>query len=207
MLAFKYILEVSKYYMRWAIGFATTVCFIFLSVSMTHAQAVTLISDAVDGELYTNTSHPELYCLAKNIYFEAKSEPVAGQYAVADVVLNRVQDSRFPNTICKVVYEGVMRESWKTKQHKDLPDAERIFHPVRHKCQFSWYCDGKSDKIKDSDSWRKCQEIAYRIARESRFRGITEKSTHYHATYVSPKWAPQLNLVGRIGTHIFYRWR
>tara|TARA_A100001035_G_scaffold106962_1_gene83871 strand:+ start:1719 stop:2342 length:624 start_codon:yes stop_codon:yes gene_type:complete len=207
MLAFKYTIDDFKYYMRWAIGFVSTVCFMLVSVSLTHAQAVTLISDAVDGELYTNTSHPELYCLAKNIYFEAKSEPVAGQYAVADVVLNRVQDSRFPSTICDVVYEGVMRESWKTKQHKDLPDDERIFHPVRHKCQFSWYCDGKSDKIKDSDAWRKCQEIAYRIARESRFRGITEKSTHYHATYVSPKWAPQLDLVGRIGTHIFYRWR
>ena len=207
MLAFKYSIMACKYYMRLTMIFVSTVCFIFLSVPMSHAQAVTFITDAVEGELYTNTSHPELYCLAKNIYFEAKSEPVAGQYAVADVVLNRVQDSRFPNTICEVVYEGVMRESWKTKQHKDLPDDQRIFHPVRHKCQFSWYCDGKSDKIKDSDSWRKCQEIAYRISREYRFRGMTEKATHYHATYVSPKWAPQLNLVGRIGTHIFYRWQ
>ena len=207
MLAFKYYIEACKYYMRLTIGFVFTVLFILISVPMSYAQAITSIPDAVDGELYTKLSHPELYCLAKNIYFEAKSEPVAGQYAVADVVLNRVQDSRYPRTICEVVYEGIHRESWKTKQQKDLPDNERKFIPVRHKCQFSWYCDGKSDTIRDSDAWRKSQEIAYRMVHEQRFRGMTEGATHYHATYVSPKWAPELDLVGRIGTHIFYRWR
>jgi len=145
--------------------------------------------------------------MAKNIYFEAKSELEAGQYAVADVVLNRVADTRFPNTICEVVYEGIHKESWKTKQDPDLPQSERIFIPKRHQCQFSWYCDGKSDKVRDNDAWRKCQEIAYRIVREQKHRGITTGSTHYHATYVSPKWAPELNLIGRIGTHIFYRWQ
>ena len=60
--------------------------------------------------------------------------------------------------------------------------------------------------MRDGDAWRKAQEIAYRIVFEKKYRGITEGATHYHATYVSPNWAPELDLVGRIGTHIFYRW-
>lgn len=174
-------------------------------VPMSYASAITL-QNAVEGELYTESSHPELYCLAMNTYFEAKSEPIAGQYATADVVLNRVNDARYPNTICEVVLQGPTRESWKTKQHADLPDDQRKYNPVRNMCQFSWYCDGKADKVRDGDAWRKAQEIAYRIVTEGKFRGVTEGATHYHATYVSPDWAPQLDLVGRIGTHIFYRW-
>lgn len=206
MLVFNKLYYHCKYYMRLMITFIVFVFYGFWMVPVTWAQAVTLMN-AVEGELYTEVSHPQLYCLAKNIYFESKSEPIAGQYAVADVVLNRVKDTRFPNTICEVVYEGPVRESWKTQKQKDLSDSERVYIPKRDRCQFSWWCDGKSDKIKDSDSWRKCQEIAYRLTNEGKHRGITEGATHYHATYVSPKWAPTLDLIGRIGTHIFYRWR
>ena len=145
-------------------------------------------------------------CLAKNMYYEARSQGLAGQLAVSLVVLNRVKDKRFPNTICEVVYEGPLRESWQTKKQTDLDDAERIYHPIRDRCQFSWWCDGKSDNIKDGDAWRKAQEIAYRLVNDYKHRGLTEGATHYHATYVNPKWAPTLDLVGRIGTHIFYRW-
>ena len=194
-----------KYYMGLIFKFLSILTFVFVWVPMSYAQAITL-QNAVEGELYTESTHPELYCLAMNIYFEARSEPIAGQYAVADVVLNRVNDARYPNSICEVVLQGPVRESWKTKKDPDLPKEERKFNPVKHKCQFSWYCDGKADKVRDGDAWRKAQEIAYRIVNESKFRGVTESSTHYHATYVSPKWAPQLDLVGRIGTHIFYRW-
>ena len=194
-----------KYYMGLIFKFLSILTFVFVWVPMSYAQAITL-QNAVEGELYTESTHPELYCLAMNIYFEAKSEPIAGQYAVADVVLNRVNDARYPNSICEVVLQGPVRESWKTKKDPDLPKEERKFNPVKHKCQFSWYCDGKADRVRDGDAWRKAQEIAYRIVNESKFRGVTESSTHYHATYVSPKWAPQLDLVGRIGTHIFYRW-
>ncbi len=205
MLVFYILMAELKYYMRLMFKLASTLFCIFFMVPMTYAGAVTL-QGAVEGELYTSETHPELYCLAANIYFEAKSEPVAGQFAVSDVVLNRVNDARYPSTICQVVLDGPTRESWKTKQHKDLPEDERVFNPIRNKCQFSWYCDGKSDTIRDNDAWRKAQEIAYRIVMENKFRGITEGATHYHATYVSPRWAPQLDLVGRIGTHIFYRW-
>lgn len=205
MLVFKDFLTPCKYYMRYTLKFALAILYTFWFVPISYAQAVTL-PNVVEGELYTESSHPELYCLAKNIYFEAKSEPIAGQYAVADVVLNRVKDSRFPNTICEVVYEGPVRESWQTKKQPDLEDAERIYHPIRDRCQFSWWCDGKSDNIKDGDAWRKAQEIAYRLVNDYKHRGLTEGATHYHATYVNPKWAPTLDLVGRIGTHIFYRW-
>ena len=194
-----------KYNMGLLFKFLSILTFVFVWVPMSYAQAITL-QNAVEGELYTESTHPELYCLAMNIYFEAKSEPIAGQYAVADVVLNRVNDARYPNSICEVVLQGPVRESWKTKKDPNLPKEERKFNPVKHRCQFSWYCDGKADKVRDGDAWRKAQEIAYRIVNESKFRGVTESSTHYHATYVSPKWAPQLDLVGRIGTHIFYRW-
>lgn len=205
MLVFKDFLTPCKYYMRYTLKFALAILYTFWFVPISYAQAITL-PNVVEGELYTESSHPELYCLAKNIYFEAKSEPIAGQYAVADVVLNRVKDSRFPNTICEVVYEGPVRESWQTKKQTDLDDAERIYHPIRDRCQFSWWCDGKSDNMKDGDAWRKAQEIAYRLVNDYKHRGLTEGATHYHATYVNPKWAPTLDLVGRIGTHIFYRW-
>ena len=185
--------------------FLSILTFVFVSVPMSYASAITL-QNAVEGELYTESTHPELYCLAMNIYFEAKSEPVAGQYAVADVVLNRVNDARYPNSICKVVLQGPVRESWKTKQDPDLPKEKRKFNPIKHKCQFSWYCDGKADKIRDGDAWRKAQEIAYRIVFEAKFRGVTESATHYHATYVRPSWAKTKKRTTRIDRHIFYRW-
>ena len=107
----------------WAIAVMT------VSTAFAQSQASTFQNPKIE-ELYTESNQPELYCLAQNIYFEAKSEPLAGQYAVADVVLNRVNDTRYPNTICEVVREGPIKESWKTNQHADLPDSERIYHPI-----------------------------------------------------------------------------
>jgi len=178
---------------------------IVLTATSAFANASNFQNPEID-ELYTQDTQPELYCLAQNIYFESKSEPLAGQYAVADVVLNRVNDTRFPNSICAVVRAGPVKESWKTKQYPDLDDSERKYNPVRNMCQFSWYCDGKSDSIRDSDAWRIAQIVAYKITYADKFRGITEGATHYHADYVSPRWAPTLQLVTSISTHIFYRW-
>ena len=149
------------------------------------------------------------FCLAQNIFFESSVDNKAGMAAVADVVLNRVKHSYYPNTICEVVYQAKMKESWKTKQFPDLDDSERKYIPVKHRCQFSWYCDGKSDDIPlGSENWVKAQMIAWDIMHNEGLRGITEGATHYHATYVEPNWASQHNmdLVGRIGLHIFYRW-
>ena len=130
-------------------------------------------------------------CMALNIYYEARGSNLADQAAVADVVLNRVYDTRYPNSICGVVQDG--------KQNSDGS-------MVRDACQFSWYCDGKSDKPRDLDRWNEAQMIAYNMVNDNKYRGITEGSTHYHATYVNPYWASSLQMVGRIGAHIFYRW-
>ena len=177
-----------------------------LTATTAFASLASTFQDPQVEELYTEQNRPELYCLAQNIYFEAKSEPLAGQYAVADVVLNRVNDTRYPNSICEVVREGPIKESWKTKQDPNLSDDERIYYPKKNRCQFSWYCDGKTDKVRDQDAWRKAQVIAYKIVHTDKMRGITEGATHYHADYVSPKWANEIQLVGTISTHIFYRW-
>ena len=181
--------------------------FLVFTATTVFAQAnATTFQDVEVDELYSQKSQPELYCMALNVYFEAKSEPLAGQYAVADVVLNRVNDTRYPNTICEVVKEGPTKESWKTKQFPDLQESERVYNPIRHRCQFSWYCDGKPDNVVDGDAWRQAQTVAYKMVYADRYRGITEGATHYHADYVSPKWAKTIQLVGSISTHIFYRW-
>jgi len=177
-----------------------------LTATTAFASSASTFQDPQVEELYTEQNRPQLYCLAQNVYFEAKSEPLAGQYAVADVVLNRVNDTRYPNTICEVVREGPIKESWKTKKDQDLDDQQRIYYPIKNRCQFSWYCDGKADTVRDQDAWRMAQIIAYKIVHTDKMRGITEGATHYHADYVSPKWAKQIQLVGSISTHIFYRW-
>ena len=177
-----------------------------LTVATTISAQASTFQNAVEGELYTEESQPELYCLAMNIYHEARAELHVGMYAVADVTINRVFDTRYPNTICDVVKDAQMKESWKTKQYPKLDDSQRVYIPILNKCQFSWYCDGRADEVQDNDSWRLAQEVAYRIVKEKKYRGITEGATHYHATYVSPSWRTSLDLVGRIGTHIFYRW-
>lgn len=158
----------------------------------------------VQEEYFTREQDPEAYCLAENIYFEARNESVAGQAAVADVVLNRVNDRRFPNTVCDVVTEGPVKESWKTKQTPDPNDA--VFTPIRNRCQFSWYCDGQPENINNKKAWIKAQYIAYQMIYAGRYRGITEGATHYHAHYVNPKWASEIQFISSIDTHKFYRW-
>jgi N-acetylmuramoyl-L-alanine amidase len=138
----------------------------------------------------------DLHCLAMNVYHESRSENLAGKYAVADVVLNRVRDDRYPSDVCSVVYQGETKPSWKDPT---------ILVPVRNRCQFSWYCDGKGDTATEVDAWEESVYVAYRMLHVGKFRGITEGATHYHTTYVNPYWAPSLQQVGTIVSHIFYR--
>ena len=138
----------------------------------------------------------EEYCLALNVYHEARSENLAGMYAVSDVVLNRVQDTRFPDTICDVIYQAQLSE-WHLERGKKVP--------LRNKCQFSWYCDGRSDMPTDIDAWYQSRLIANQMIRQQLLRGITEGATHYHADYVDPSWRKSFHSTGRIGSHVFYR--
>ena len=136
----------------------------------------------------------EVMCMAKNIFFEAAVESTAGKLAVAQVTLNRVNSKYYPNTVCEVVYEG-----------PHYTGSNGLQLPVRDRCQFSWYCDGAADIIRFGDAWFKAQRIAYALVHHKKWRGITEGATHYHATYVTPKWSSTLQLIGRIGLHVFYR--
>jgi spore germination cell wall hydrolase CwlJ-like protein len=154
--------------------------------------------------------HPsDIECMARNIYFEAGNQSKAGMIAVARVVMNRVQDRRFPDNVCDVIYEGPLRESWKTKQDLNLPDDERIFYPQRDRCQFSWYCDGKADEIlskQNNIAWRQAQDIAFLVLNFNKYNGIVDGATHYHADYVDPDWNKTITLITKIDDHIFYRW-
>ena len=109
-----------------------------MSSSVTQAQE----------ELITAEKYPEHYCMALNIYYEARGSNLADKAAVSDVVLNRVEDTRYPDTICEVVYQG--------KQ-----DSKG--NMIRNACQFSWYCDGKADNPQDDDRWFEAQMIAWGI--------------------------------------------
>ena len=158
-----------------------------------------LPSDASEPTPILDMPDPtEVMCLAENMYHEAKNQGTAGWSAVASVTFNRIRDSRFPDTVCEVVKQGPTRESWKTRL-LDLPDEERIYYPIRHRCQFSWYCDGK------------LFEIMYDYA-ELYLRpdiiliDITDGATHYHADYVFPEWRKSKSKTVEIGDHIFYRW-
>ena len=133
-----------------------------------------------------------IVCLALNIYHEARDQPFIGQVAVAQVVMNRVYDDRYPDHPCEVVFQGPTY-SWK-------PDF-----PVRHRCQFSWYCDGKSDKAYDEDAYRQALTIAHGVYYDD-LDDFVEGATHYHATYVLPEWAESKTPVVQIGQHMFYRW-
>ena len=136
-------------------------------------------------------------CLALNTYHEAKNQSLVGQIATAQVVMNRVEDDRFPSTVCEVVKQGPTRPSWEN------PKKE---YPIRHRCQFSWYCDGKPDTPKNEKAWRKAQDVAFLVLYDKIKLDVTEGATHYHATYVKPSWAKTKKRTTRIEKHIFYRW-
>jgi len=163
-------------------------------------------ADANIPDLINKHKQPELYCMAQNIYFEAGTESHMGKVAVALVTLTRVRDNRFPNSICEVVKQGPIRESWKTRQDPNLSDDQRVYYPVRNRCQFSWYCDGKDDIPTVGLGWRQAQEVAILTYVLGQYQGLLEGATHYHADYVNPTWNKTKTLVTQIDRHIFYRW-
>jgi len=150
----------------------------------------------VEVKKLSNTTKEDIKCLADNIYFEARNQTIEGKIAVGRVVINRVKDSRWPNTVCGVIKDAVYTTAWH--------DAD-IRVPVRHKCQFSWYCDGKSDTIDDLRSYEEALTLARDIILNNRWDGIVHGAVFYHANYVSPKWRNSFDYVGRIDSHLFYR--
>jgi hypothetical protein len=131
-------------------------------------------------------SKDELVCLALNDYWEARSEVIAGRIAVARVVLNRAMDGRFPSNLCDVVKQT------RTGQ--------------MHKCQFSWYCDGKADTPYDAKVWRDSLKIAAAVVqKDSALPDPTDGALWYHADFIRPVWALGYESTTIIGTHVFYR--
>ncbi len=127
-----------------------------------------------------------LQCLAEGIYHEARGEPRDGQIAVAQVILNRVDSRHYPNSVCGVVYQNKHR---------------------RNACQFSFACDGISDRIGESKAWSRSKEIAKSVSDGSSWLPEVGDSTHYHADYVSPHWISEMQKKYTVGKHIFYRVR
>jgi spore germination cell wall hydrolase CwlJ-like protein len=122
-------------------------------------------------------------CLARAVYFEARSESELGQLAVAKVILNRVKDPEYPNTICGVVYQGSGR---------------------RNSCQFSFACDGLPDDVRSASAWANSKRIAQKaLAGDAKVSAIGT-ATNYHADYVRPKWAKSMKRLIKIGRHVFY---
>jgi spore germination cell wall hydrolase CwlJ-like protein len=144
------------------------------------AAAATVLLLMTSGE---TAPERDIHCLALNIYFEARGEPENGRRAVAHVVLNRVADRRWPDNACAVIGQG-----W--------PEDGRL-------CQFSWFCDGRSDIPRAGPYWRDANRLAERV-----FWGDSTDPTGgafwYHADYVSPWWSKYLRRGPKIGHHIFY---
>jgi spore germination cell wall hydrolase CwlJ-like protein len=122
-------------------------------------------------------------CLARAIYFEARSESQLGQLAVAKVILNRTRDPDYPKTICGVVYQGSNR---------------------RNSCQFSFACDGLPDDVKQPGAWVNAKQVAQKAMNGSKSMQSMSTATNYHADYVKPKWASSMKRLVKIGRHIFY---
>ena len=132
----------------------------------------------------------ELSCLVEAVYHEARSESFIGQLAVANVIIERVNREHFPDTICGVVHSA---RRWKGKI-------------IKHRCAFSYYCDGKSERINEDYEYYKVIEAATLV-----LQGLVvdnmEDVVYYHATYVNPSWASQKVKAFQIGKHIFYKER
>ena len=126
-----------------------------------------------------------LVCLALNIYFEARNESLAGQFAGAEVTINRVESKYYPNDVCKVVYQKGKKS-----------------------CAFSWTCDGKSDVPYEKKAFRKSLDIAKRYLEEGKYiKVVGSDALFYHNTSVKPYWLSDVKKIKVVGNHIFYERR
>jgi spore germination cell wall hydrolase CwlJ-like protein len=129
----------------------------------------------------------EWECLTEALYFEARGETVKGQFAVAEVILNRVKSDRFPGSTCGVINQGTGK---------------------KYQCQFTYTCDGQKETIHEPRAYERVSKVA-RLALDGVAPKITQGATHYHTKAVKPRWSRVYTKTASIGTHIFYRhtWR
>ena len=141
----------------------------------------------------------QVTCLAKNMYFEARSEGVAGVVATTQVVYNRVASEQYPNTICDVIEQAKISQWWLKEKG--------IKKPIKNKCQFSWFCDGYSDEPKDEKTYNELYTLAeeFVAGQHKNMIDITDGALWYHADYVHPRWANHKEVTTKVGRHIFYR--
>tara|TARA_R100001132_G_C3240174_1_gene71245 strand:- start:116 stop:580 length:465 start_codon:yes stop_codon:yes gene_type:complete len=130
----------------------------------------------------------EQVCLAEAMYFEARDQGTLGMLAVGVVIQNRVDHPKYPGTICGVVRQG---RYWNG-------------NPIRDKCQFSYWCDGRPERPAEKEAWEEAESIAKLLLRTEVDVVGLEHATHYHATWVTPRWSKFLEPCSKIGQHIFY---
>jgi len=144
-------------------------------------------------------SQAEIECMAKNIYFEAGVESTAGKLAVANVTINRKLNKSYPNTICGVVQEGIHYYNAKSEHYV----------PVKNRCQFSWYCDGRTDIPNEGKTWESSRALAITVLEshyDEELIDITDGAIFYHANWMKkyPSWSKQKIIMASIDRHIFY---
>lgn len=129
------------------------------------------------------TGDAQWSCLAEALYFEARGESLKGQIAVAEVILNRVSSSRFPNTICGVIHQGTGR---------------------KFACQFTYTCDGHPERINEPAAYAQVAKVA-RMMMDGAPRKLSGGATYYHTTAVRPSWSRKFRRTARMGVHLFYK--
>ena len=147
---------------------------------------------SISQELKSWDENGEAACLAEAIYFESVNQSDAGRLAVGHVILNRVEMHNYPDTVCGVVHQAKWEENWKGNMV-----------PVLHKCQFSYYCDGKPEEITDSKTWNESLMLAALLVNGQ--YDFTHGASHYHNDQVHPFWADHLKRTVTIDNHIFYK--
>ncbi|HEX7034620.1 MAG TPA: cell wall hydrolase [Pseudomonadales bacterium] len=149
---------------------------------MVRFALVALTASGAVPAVFAKASEAELDCLAHTLYWEAKSEGREGMVAVGWVVLNRQQSPEFPDGLCEVVYQG-----------GETPP-----------CQFSWWCDGKSDRPREADNWALAREVAARLLDEPP-PDPTDGALFFHRSGIETPWRIPRTRTARIGGHVFYR--
>ncbi|TDL91329.1 cell wall hydrolase [Meridianimarinicoccus aquatilis] len=133
--------------------------------------------------LPADVKNESLQCLSEALYFEARGESVKGQFAVAEVILNRVASSRYPDTVCGVIHQGTGR---------------------KYQCQFTYTCDGHPEHIREAGAFEQVRKVAY-VSLAGVADPLTDGATHYHTKHVNPSWARKFPKTASIGVHRFYR--